>query len=51
LDVDGRLDAFWADHLAEEMAAAVREGRHVISLNLSGVTYLSSAGIRVLVRF
>jgi len=51
LHVAGRLDAYWADHLSEEISAAVREGRHFVSLNLSGLRYISSAGIRVLVHF
>lgn len=51
LHIEGRLDAYWADHLSEEMSAIVREGRHLISLNLSELTYISSAGISVLVRF
>jgi len=51
LHVAGRLDAYWADHLSEEISAAVREGRHFVSLNLSRLTYISSAGIRVLMRF
>ena len=51
LHVTGRLDAYWADHLSEEIAAAVREGRHFVVLNLAQLTYISSAGLRVLVRF
>jgi len=51
LHIEGRLDAYWADHLSEEMSAVVREGRHFISLNLSKLTYISSAGIRVLIQF
>ena len=51
LHIEGRLDAYWADHLSEEMSTVVREGRHFISLNLSKLTYISSAGISVLVRF
>jgi len=51
LHIEGRLDAYWADHLSDEMSAVVREGRHFISLNLSRLTYISSAGIRVLIQF
>jgi len=51
LHIEGRLDAYWADHLSEEISAVVREGRHFVSLNLSELTYISSAGIRVLIHF
>ena len=51
LHVAGRLDAYWADHLSEEISAAVREGRRFVSLNFSRLTYISSAGIRVLMSF
>ena len=50
LQVRGRLDGYWADHLAQSLDDAVREGTRNLSLNLSEVSYLSSAGIRVLVR-
>jgi anti-anti-sigma factor len=50
LQVRGRLDGYWADHLAQSLDGAVREGTRTLRLNLSEVSYLSSAGIRVLVR-
>ncbi|MGH7833529.1 MAG: STAS domain-containing protein [Candidatus Binatia bacterium] len=50
LRVEGRLDGYWADHLARAVEDAVREGARDLRLNLSEVSYLSSAGIRVLVR-
>src|SRR5262245_8381066 len=50
LEVEGRLDGYWADHLSQSLDDVVREGTRNLRLNLSGVTYLSSAGIRVLVR-
>jgi anti-anti-sigma factor len=46
---DGRLDESWADHLASALDQAIRDGNHHIRLNMESVTYLSSAGIRVLV--
>lgn len=49
--VKGRLDSSWADPLATRLEEVIRGGRHQIILNLSEVTYLSSAGIRVLVKF
>ncbi|NOZ23853.1 MAG: STAS domain-containing protein [Planctomycetes bacterium] len=51
IQIEGRLDAYWADHLNEELSAAVREGHYRIVLNFSGLSYISSAGVRVLMRF
>ncbi|MEW6357126.1 MAG: STAS domain-containing protein [Planctomycetota bacterium] len=51
VQVKGRLDAYWADHLDEELSAAVREGHYRIALDFSGLDYISSAGVRVLMRF
>ena len=50
LEIQGRLDGYWADHLSQSIEDVVREGTRNLRLNLSGVSYLSSAGIRVLVR-
>ncbi len=50
LEIEGRLDGYWADHLSQSIEDVVREGARNLRLNLSGVSYLSSAGIRVLVR-
>ena len=51
LKIRGRLDAYWADHLATELGKFIREGTHRLWLDLSGVIYLSSMGVGVLVRF
>ena len=48
---DGRIDESWADHLASALADVVRRGTHHVRLNMEAVTYLSSAGIGVLMRF
>ena len=50
LEIQGRLDGYWADHLSQSLDDAIREGARNLRLNLSEVSYLSSAGIRVLVR-
>lgn len=50
LEVKGRLDGTWADHLTGTLADAIRQGMHHLVLDLAGVGYLSSAGIRVLIR-
>jgi anti-anti-sigma factor len=48
LVVTGRLDAESAGELRHAVAGEVRRGEHQISLDLAAVTFLSSAGIRVL---
>lgn len=47
----GRLDGSWADHLSAALEEIMRQGHHRIRVNLSGVVYISSLGIRVLVTF
>ena len=51
LKIAGRLDAYWAEHLGSELKATIREGNHHLILDLSGVDYISSAGIRVLLTY
>jgi anti-anti-sigma factor len=51
LDIQGRLDAYWSDHLTKSIEECIRQGSHRLQLNLSKVDYLSSAGIRVLLKF
>ncbi len=48
--VEGRMDVYWAEHLAKAVQEQIRHGSHHIRLNLSQVPYLSSAGIGILVR-
>ena len=48
LTLCGRLDAAWSAHVQDALAECVRAGQHDIELDLSGVAFLSSAGIRVL---
>jgi anti-anti-sigma factor len=50
LKIEGRLDGYWADHLLHALEDVIRGGARHLRLNLAAVTYLSSAGIRVLVR-
>lgn len=51
LAVTGRLDAYWADHLAAAIDEVLRRGADRIRLDLAAVEYLSSVGIRVLLRY
>lgn len=46
--LEGRLDAGWAGHLDDYLDSLVREGSYRFILNMASVTYLSSAGIRIL---
>lgn len=49
LTCKGRLDANRAGYLNDYIDRLVREGHYHISLDMSGIEYLSSAGIRTLV--
>ena len=49
--VSGRLDAYWADHLTRTLEDAVHGGAHRIRINMAEVVYMSSVGIRVLLKF
>jgi anti-anti-sigma factor len=44
----GRLDGEGALQLAEALESLLREGRRAVTLDLSGVTYLSSPGVQAL---
>src|SRR5262245_13232352 len=51
LIIKGRLDAYWADHLTRALEEVVRGGADHVRLNLAGVSYISSMGLRVLLKF
>ena len=50
LKVDGRLDAAWAEHFHGAVQEVIRDGHHHLRIDASGLEYLSSAGIRSLLR-
>jgi anti-anti-sigma factor len=50
VQVSGRLDAAWADLLLGTVRDIVREGHHQVRMDASGLEYLSSAGIRSLLK-
>jgi anti-sigma B factor antagonist len=50
LTVTGRIDGYWADHLSATIGDLVRQGHRRIRVDCSQVTFLSSAGIGVLVQ-
>jgi anti-anti-sigma factor len=49
LQLAGRIDATWAEHLSATIEKSVRAGAHRVVLNFAAVDYISSLGIRVLV--
>jgi len=51
LDVNGRLDGYWADYLDRVLTEAVRDGHHQVRIDCSQLVFLSSAGIAVLMKF
>ncbi len=51
LKAAGRLDEHWSTHLANFLDETIREGARRIWFDMSKVTYLSSAGIGVLVLY
>lgn len=48
LRVSGKLDAYWSDALSGELESCVRKGALNIELNLGNISFISSAGLRVL---
>jgi len=48
LKLSGRLDATWSRHVHTAIAECIRDGAHNIELDMVDVTYVSSAGIGVL---
>ena len=51
LELVGRLDGYWCDHLNTALTEVLRDGNHHIRVDCSQVSYLTSAGIGVLMRF
>jgi anti-anti-sigma factor len=47
LSISGRLDGHWSDHLERQIDERLRNEQHDLVLDLSGVEFMSSAGIRV----
>jgi anti-sigma B factor antagonist len=49
IKLEGRVDSSTAPQMAEALEAITNSGRYKIVLDLSGVTFMSSAGLRVLI--
>ena len=50
MSVDGRIDASTAPQLEEELNKVIQQGRESILLNFAEVSYISSGGLRVLLK-
>jgi anti-anti-sigma factor len=50
LRISGRLDAYWADHLGAALDEAIRGGAERIRLDMAAVSFMSSVGIRALLK-
>jgi anti-anti-sigma factor len=51
LQLQGRLDANWADQVGKAIDSAIRGGHHELELDFARIDYISSAGIRVLLKY
>lgn len=51
LQLQGRLDANWADRVGQAIELAIQSGHHLVDLEFTRVDYVSSAGIRVLLKY
>src|SRR5665647_2289741 len=50
LKVCGRLDANNAGYLDDKLSDLIQKGKYTVGLNLQDISFLSSAGIRILVK-
>ncbi|MGH7527123.1 MAG: STAS domain-containing protein [Gemmatimonadales bacterium] len=51
LQLEGRLDREWAEHLSDTLEGLLQDGVRSLSIDFSGVTYVSSAATKVLARW
>jgi anti-anti-sigma factor len=47
----GSLDSSWSNYFSERLDEVVRSGAHDVRVDMAGVTYLSSNGIGLLIRY
>lgn len=50
LKLTGRLDANNAAYLDDKLSELIQEGNYIVALDTEGIAFLSSAGIRILVK-
>jgi anti-anti-sigma factor len=48
LDLEGRLDREWAEHLSDMLAGLLQEGVRSLNIDFSGVTYVSTPATAIL---
>ena len=51
VELIGRLDGYWCDHLDAALSDVIRGGSHHIRVDCAQVSFLTSAGVGVLVKF
>ncbi len=51
LKISGRIDSYWSKIVDETLDDSLRTGEHNVALDLNGVEYLSSMGIRIFVKY
>ena len=51
VEIVGSLDSSWSSYLAEQLDEVVRSGVHDVRVDMSGVSYLSSNGIALLLQY
>jgi len=51
LQLEGRLDREWAEHLSDTLEDLLHEGVRSLRIDFAGVTYVSSAATKVLARW
>jgi anti-anti-sigma factor len=51
LKLQGRLDANWSDLVGKAIETAIRAGHHEVELDFAEVGYISSAGLRILLKY
>ena len=49
ISVKGRVDSFTAPQLSDAIESLTNAGRYKLTLDMSGVEFMSSAGLRVLI--
>ena len=49
--LSGRLDSSWTTFVSDRLDEVVRNGAYEVRLDLTGLTYLSSTGIALLIRY
>jgi anti-anti-sigma factor len=50
ISASGRLDASWAEYFTDMLLSHIRQGHHKLIVDAANMPFLSSAGIRALVR-